>query len=147
MRKRRRVKRATKRGLKSSRKTVKARQVSVTAYQERSRRCWRLNKEGYGTQTFCLPSSLPLTFGAMNILPPSLLPSAVRKTPCPSPCPRGRQGQRPGYTGPRSEDRLCFEVTFCLVLSGAHHSRTSPHPHHNWFQIRSGSYFTFVLPT
>lgn len=39
LRKRRRVKSATKRGLKSSRKTVKARQVSVTAYQERSKRC------------------------------------------------------------------------------------------------------------
>lgn len=39
LRKRRRVKRATKRGLKSSLKTVKARQVSVTAYHERSRRC------------------------------------------------------------------------------------------------------------
>lgn len=34
-----RVKRATKRGEKSSRNTVKARHVSVTAYQERSIRC------------------------------------------------------------------------------------------------------------
>ena len=39
------VKRATKRGEKSSRKTVKARHVSVTAYHERSIRCWRWKKK------------------------------------------------------------------------------------------------------
>lgn len=40
LRKSSKVKRATKRGEKSSLKTVKAKQVSVTAYQERSIRCW-----------------------------------------------------------------------------------------------------------
>lgn len=41
LRKSSRVKRATKRGEKSSLNTVKARHVSVTAYQERSMRCWQ----------------------------------------------------------------------------------------------------------
>lgn len=41
LRKSRRVKRATKRGEKSSLNTVNARHVSVTAYQERSMRCWQ----------------------------------------------------------------------------------------------------------
>lgn len=51
MRKSSRVKRATKRGEKSSLKTVKAKQVSVTAYQERSIRCWWMegHKEKYKT--------------------------------------------------------------------------------------------------
>lgn len=55
----------------------------------------------YGTQSF-FAWLWTLSFGATNILPPSRLPSAAQRTPCPSLCPRGRQGQRPGCTGPRS---------------------------------------------
>lgn len=67
-----------------------------------------------------------LRFRANNILPPSPLPSAAQRTPCPLPCPRGRQGRRPGCTGPRSGESLWFGVTFCCPLPGAHHSGTSP---------------------
>ena len=82
------------------------------------------------------PAPWPSLWGVMNILPPSLLPSAVQRTPCPSLCPRERQGQRPGCRGPRSEKRLWFEVTFCSAMSGAHDSGTSLCPRPNSFKVR-----------
>lgn len=73
------MKRATKRGLKSSLKTVKARQVSVTAYHDRSSRCCGRGGDGGGCGGLPPQPSLP-------IFEPIMVPKVQ------NPCQNGAKG-------------------------------------------------------